>query len=126
MRAISAKLNTYVRSISIVNNNIEKLILNAIFWTFAALLLFYIISLGNMVVNIIERKSVEADIRNIGSEVRSLELTYLSMSNSVDINLSRSLGFIEAKQTFSIPTSKSLGFNQNVPSRDIKVAQNDL
>lgn len=116
MKQISLKLNMYVKSVSVINNNIERLILNIIFWSFGALVLFYLLFLGNMVKNIIERRSLEVSVRNLSSEVGNLELTYLSMSNNLDP--ASSIGFKEVKATFA--TRKALGFDT------IKMAKNDL
>ena len=120
MRQISLKFNMLVKSVSIINN-IEKLVFNTIIWSFGALVLLYLIFLGNMVKNIVERKSLEANAHVLGSEVRELELTYLSMSNDIDLNLSYSMGFKETQATFA--TRKTLGFGS---VNDSKVAQNDF
>jgi hypothetical protein len=74
--------------------------------------------LGNTVKNILERRSFETDARAISSEVGDLELTYLNMSNGIDLNYSHAKGFKEAKANFA--TRKSLGFG------NIKDTQNDI
>ena len=118
MKQISSKLKRHMSnaSISIINNNIERLALNFIFWSFGALALLYVLLLSNMVSNIVVRRSLEADVRSLSNEVRNLELTYLSMSNNVDLAFSHSMGFREAKASFA--TRKSLG--------SIKMPQNDI
>ena len=125
MRTMSLKLNTYVKSVGVINNNLEKFFLDIIFWSFGVLALLYVVFLGNMVKNIVERRSLEVDTRSLSTEVRDLELTYLSMSNNIDLNLSHSLGFKEAQTTFA--SRKSLGLiPQNEPFGNIKIAQNEL
>jgi hypothetical protein len=125
MKAIGIKLNTYVRSVSVVNNNVESIILNIILWSFAVLAILYILFLGNMVKNIVERRSLETRALALSSEVRNLELTYLSLSNKIDLPLSYSLGFKEAQTTFA--TQKSLGYgNVSEPAQNVKIVQNDL
>ncbi len=125
MRQISAKLNMYVRSVSIVNNNIEKLTLNFILGSFGALTLFYILFLGNMVMNIVERRSIEVNARSLSSEVRNLELTYLSLSNNVDLSLSYSLGFKDTKANFA--TRKTLGLRVTGKSSGVpQITQNEI
>lgn len=119
MKAISSKLNMYVRSTGVINNDIEKTALNLILGSFGALALLYVFFLGNMVMNIVERKGLEAEARLLSSEVRNLELTYLSMSNQVDLSLSYSLGFKDIKANFA--ARKSLG-SATLP----KIVQNDL
>ncbi len=122
MRAISSKLNTYVRSVSLINNNIEKFALHFILWSFGALALLYILFLGNMVKNIIERRSFEAQARSLSSEVRDLELTYLSMSSDVNLAFSYKMGFKDTKATFA--TRKALGF-RSLPN-NTGIVHNDL
>jgi len=94
-------------SASIVNNDVERITLRFILWSFGVLAFFYVLLLGNMVFNIIERKSLENSARSLESEVRNLELTYLSMSNNVDLVFSQSLGFREVKTNFA--TRKAFG-----------------
>ena len=111
MRAISSKLYIYIKGIDIINNNIEKLTLNFIFVSFGALALLYVLFLGNTVKNIVERKSLETEARTLSAEVRDLELTYLSLSNNIDLPLSYSMGFKEVKANFA--TRKALGLNSS-------------
>ena len=124
MKQISSKLNIYIRSISIINNNIEKLIFNVVVGSFGLLALLYVLFLGNMVKDIIERRGFEADARSLSSEVRDLEVTYLAMSSNVDLALSYSLGFQEAKTTFA--TRKSLGYVSNESLDGVKNISNDI
>ena len=109
----------HVRGVSIINNNIEGLILNVVLWSFTALALWYVLILGNMVSNIVQRRTLEADARTLSNEVGDLELVYLSMSNNIDLTLSYSLGFKETKAKFA--TRKSLGSLGN-----IKLAKNAI
>jgi len=73
----------------------------------AGLGLFYILILGNMVFNIVERKGLDKETLVLSNEVGNLELSYLSVSSSVDSVLSSSMGFKEARANFA--TRKSLG-----------------
>ena len=93
MKEINLKSNIYAKSASILNNSTEKYILNIIFFSFGAFALLYILFLGNMVKNIIDRRSFEIDARSLSSEVQNLEVTYLSMSNNIDLAFSYSMGF---------------------------------
>ena len=117
MRQISLKINRYISGISIINSSAEKITLNIILGSLGLLSLLYVLFLGNMVANIVERKSLEADIRVLSGEVGQLELTYLSMSNEIDLTLSMSMGFEEAKPTFA--TRKSLGMETSGSSAKI-------
>lgn len=121
---MTLKLKMYAGNVSVVNNNLEGLVLNIILGSFGVLALLYVLFLGNMVMNIVERRSLETDARALSSEVRNLELTYLSMSNSIDLSFSHSMGFRETKAAFS--TRKSLGLLPVGGSSTVKIAQNDL
>ncbi len=120
---MSLKLNMFVKSVGVINNNIEEKILSILLWSFGALALLYIIFLGNMVSNIVERKGLEAESRTLSNDVGSLELTYLSMTNGIDLALSQSMGFKETKATFA--TRKSLGLKTD-GSSPVKIVQNEL
>ena len=114
-----------MKNANVINNNIEKLVLNIIFCSFGALALLYILFLGNMVRDIVERRSFETKALSLSNEVRNLEVTYLSVSNNVDLALSYSLGFQEVKTTFA--TRKSLGYGSANQALDsLKNIQNDL
>lgn len=111
------KLKTYSGSMSIVNNNdLQRRILNFMLLFLGALALCYVLILGNMIFNIVERKALEADARILSNEVGDLELTYLSVSDKVDLTLAQSMGFKEIKAGFANRTS--LG--------SLKIATNEL
>jgi hypothetical protein len=92
-----------------MNNNIEveRVILNTMLSILVALALWYVFILGNMVFSIVERKALEKQELTLESQVGNLELSYLSILNSVDVNLSSTMGFKETKATFA--TRKALG-----------------
>ncbi len=123
MREASIKLKMHMRGMSVINNDLEQRILRSILWSFGALALLYILLLGNMVFNIVERKSLEAEAHALTNEVGDLELNYLSASNGIDLDYSHSLGFQEAHATFT--TRKSLGLLPGtLPA--VKSAQNEI
>ncbi len=112
MRQATLQLKTRIQNVNIMNNNIEvgKNILNTMLFILATLALFYVLILGNMIFSIIGRKTLEKEMLALSGEVRKLEVSYLAVSNSVDINLSSTMGFKEIKATFA--TRKSLGLNK--------------
>lgn len=117
MKIIAKKFKSYTSSVSIVNNNnMEKRLLNILMISFGFLAFIYVAFLGNMVFNIVERKSLEADIRNLNNTVGDLEGEYLALSNKVDLAFSYSLGFREAQTKFAI--RKTLG--------SLKLANNEI
>lgn len=122
MKKIGSKFKTHVKNVNIVNYDVEKFILNMIFLSFGVLALLYIVFLGNMVKNIVERRSMETEARTLSSEVGDLELTYLSISNGIDLSMSYAMGFKETKSTFA--TRKSIGLNSSIGG--IKTIKNDI
>jgi hypothetical protein len=123
MKTAAIKLKRYSMQARVArNNDFQVRIFQSLMFGLGVLTLFYVLVLGNMVFNIVERKSLEADARNIGNEVGEMELTYLTMLNKVDISYGKSLGFKEAKATFA--TRKAVG---TLPSSSkVKIANNDL
>jgi len=109
MRQATLQLKTRIQNVNIMNNNVEirQIILKVMFSILAALALWYVLILGNMVFDIAERRTLEKEMLTLANEVRNLELSYLSVSNTIDLDLSSSMGFKEAKATFV--TRKALG-----------------
>ena len=118
MRQATLKLKSYAENVNITNNNIEvqKIILNSMLIVLGTLALLYVVILGNTVFNIVERKALEKNELTLSNDVSSLELSYLSVSNSVDLALSSSMGYTQTKATFA--TRKSLG--------SLKIAGNEI
>jgi len=108
-----------VQSISIMNNNIalSKLTLSTIFFTLIFLTFLYVFILGSMVFNIVERRTLEKQALVLSNEVSDLELSYLSLADKVDMNLSLNMGFKEIQATFATRQS-SVG--------RIKLARNEI
>ena len=109
MRQTAIQIKTHIKNVNITNNNVEveKVVLNAMISTFCGLAILYFLILGNMVFNIVERKALEKRELTLSTEVSSLELSYLSVSSSVDIALSSSMGFKKTQVNYA--TRKSLG-----------------
>ena len=114
MRQATLQMKTRIQNVNIMNNNIdvEKNILRTMLFILAALAIFYVLILGNMVFNIIERKALEKEMLTLSNDVGKLEISYLAVSSSVDMQLSSTMGFKEIKATFA--TRKSLGYLENV------------
>jgi hypothetical protein len=112
MREATIQLKARMQNVHIMNNNIEvqKVILHSLISVFGGLAILYVLILGSMVFNIVERKSLEKEALALANEVGTMELTYLSVSGSVDLTLSDSMGFKEIKPAFATRRSlKSLG-----------------
>ncbi len=122
IKLISLKFNTYNSKVAnVISTDLERTLLRSLLATFGVLSLIYIVILGSMVTNILARKSAELEVRALSSEVGDLELAYLSLSKNIDLPLSYSLGFKEAKPTFA--TRKGLSLRQ---SGSVKATQHDL
>ena len=111
-KEIRAKLKMHIQSADIMHSNLEHVVLNAMLGMFAVLAFCYVFFLGNMVVNIVERRTLESQARTLADEVSDLELTYLATSNTIDVDLSYSLGFEEIKPNFATrkPLTAHFGF----------------
>lgn len=117
MRQASLKLKSYANNVNIIDNgNLQKRILTLMLWTLGILALSYVFLLGNMVFNIVERKTLETYAHTLSNEVGNLELEYFSMTQKVDLNLAYSLGFKETKATFA--SRKTLG--------SLNIAKNEI
>ena len=108
MKKTAIKIKNYAPNVNIVNNdNLEKRILNILLYSFGILAFLYILILGNMTFNIVARQSLGIHERALSNEVGDLEVQYLSLSNKVDLAMSSSMGFKEAKTLYA--TRRSLG-----------------
>jgi hypothetical protein len=109
MRQAALQFKTRIGNANITNNNVEvrKVVLNIMLAVLAALAFWYVLILGNMIFSIVERRALEKEALSLTNEIGNLELTYLSVSNSIDLSLSSSMGFKETKATFA--TRKALG-----------------
>jgi hypothetical protein len=113
MRQATLKLKTSIQNagnnINITNNALEinRIMLNAMLFVLAGLALWYVLILGNMVFDIVQRKTLEKEAQALSNEVGQLELSYLSASGNMDIAMSAELGLKEIKPTYA--TRKSLG-----------------
>ncbi len=107
MKQASLKIKKYAAGVNIIDDDSPSFMLRAILFAFGALAFGYVLILGNIVFNIIERKTAEAAVRVLVSDVSDLELDYLALSNNVDLDMSYNLGFKEVKPKFAV--RKSLG-----------------
>ncbi|MDP9249393.1 MAG: hypothetical protein M3M85_02720 [bacterium] len=109
MRVASLKLYRGIQNIGIMQTNADmsRVVLRSMFSTLGLLALVYALLLGLMVWNIVERKNLEKEAQALSSEVGNLELEYLSLSSSVNIELSRSMGFEEARASFAPRRSRA-------------------
>lgn len=76
--------------------NVQRTIFKSLVASIVLLSVFYIYFIGSITFNVLARKSVESNMREVGSRVSNLELSYLSLSNSIDKNFALSSGFVDA------------------------------
>lgn len=79
------------------NKNTQRIIFNVLLSSIITLSVVYIYLIGSITFNVLARKSLESTVRTLGSEVSSLELTYLNSTNKIDKNYATSLGFVDVK-----------------------------
>ena len=118
MRQATIQLKTRIQNVNIMNNNIEVygLILKTMISIFSALSIIYVLILGNMVFNIVARNALQKKELLLSNEVSNLELSYLSVSSSVNLAMSAVMGFKET--TINFATRKSLG-SLNINNNEI-------
>jgi ribulose kinase len=58
----------------------------------------YIYLIGSITFSVLARKSLETTVRNLGSQISELELTYLASANKIDKNYALSKGFVDSHQ----------------------------
>lgn len=121
MKNIAIKVRNYKSGVNIINNNdIERRVLKIIFLSFGFLSILYVLFLGNMIFNIVERRTIEADAQVLGNAVMDLEAHYLAMSSGIDLDFSHTLGFSDAKATFATRSSTpSLGLASSANPNEI-------
>ena len=117
MKAIALKVKKYQPSINIVNNNnMQKQILNIVFFLLAALSICYLFLLCSIVWNIVQRGTLEAQATTLSNNVQNLQLQYFTASSQIDLTLAQTMGFQQVKTNFAV--IKNVG--------SVKVAINDL
>lgn len=117
MKSIAIKIKMYAKEEKVLLHEEDRVRAKKVMLlSLAILVLIYVFVIGSMIFNIVKRKNLEAEARALSNEVRELELNYLSLSDKIDLNFSRTLGFNEAQIQFA--TRKSLG--------SVKIAKNEL
>ncbi len=113
---LNTKINSRINSGIINNNDLYNRIFHTILYTVGFLALCYVLILSNIVWNIVARKNAQSQARVLSTEVSTLELNYLSLSDKIDLNLAHSLGFKEVSKSYA--TRKNIG--------SLAILQNEL
>lgn len=101
------------RTITLVEGSIERNVFLLVSSAIAVSFAFYLVFVGVTIVNIVDRKNIESGNRTLSSKVSGLELSYLSESNKIDLNLAYSIGFEDATNAIfasNVPIEKGLSF----------------
>ena len=108
MKKVAKQVKIYANNVNIVdNNNLQKRIFYMLLVSFGVLAICYVLILGNIIFNIVERQNLGVQTKNLSNEVGNLELKYLAMSNQIDLALSQEMGFKETQTNFAIRKSLS-------------------
>lgn len=84
----------------IIENNYTQIFLfRILIITLFVLFISYIYLIGSITFNVLERKSLEGDIRTLGNNISELEIVYLNNTNEINKNYAISKGFVEARQS---------------------------
>lgn len=98
MNRINVNINKYANNATVINHvDLNARILKFIFYAFGILALGYVFILGNLVTNIIERRTLEVEARELTNVLSSLELEYLEKGSAIDLEYSHNLGFKDTK-----------------------------
>jgi hypothetical protein len=89
------------KTISIANNlnknvSLQKTVFKTLVGGICVLSFVYVYMIGSITFNVVARKSLENNMREVGSSVSNLELDYLAVSNGINKGFALSNGFVEA------------------------------
>lgn len=87
-----------------IQNNIstQKILLRILLFLVVLLSISYIYLIGNITFNVVARKSLEASLANLSSEVNKLDLVYLNKVNGIDKNYAIGNGFVENRHNIFV------------------------
>ena len=77
------------------NHDTQRIIFRVLISGLVLLSLVYVYLIGSITFNILARKTLATTVRTLGTEMSSLELTYLTAANKIDKNYATSIGFVD-------------------------------
>jgi len=87
----------------IADNNLLRIrIFKGILLSLITFSVVYAYLIGSIVFNGLAKKSLENNVRELVNNVGQLELSYLTLSNSIDKDLAISLGYVDAHNSFIV------------------------
>ena len=84
------------------NNSLRRKIFKGISSVFILLSVVYVYLIGSITFNGVAKRSLENSSRELVNTVSQLELSYLSLSNSIDKSYASSIGYVDAHNTFVV------------------------
>ena len=88
-----------------VKIHIEKLIFNTLVIGILVSALLYVYFVSSSVLNIVQRKNIEATINFASSDVGNLESEYIFLTKNITLQYARTLGFSEPKDVAYVKTA---------------------
>ncbi len=117
MRVASLKIKNYAENMVFIDSgNLRKKTLYLLLSVLSALAVVYVISLSNVIWNVLERKALEKRAVALESEVTKLQSEYLSAAQKINLSLARDMGFRETPSRF---VSRKTLFSASVQRNEI-------
>ncbi len=80
----------------------QKILLRVLLSLVILLSACYVYLIGNITFNVIARKSLEASVANLSSDVNKLDLVYLNKVNEIDKEYATANGFVENRHNIFV------------------------
>ena|SRR3989338_10386503 len=103
-----------------LQNNLEKKIIAVETAVFIAISLIYAYSVNQTILNVVSREKSEEEIATLSTRASAMEFEYIEKTGKVTMDLARSLGFEETRNTAFVsrqPLRESLSLNSENLSR---------
>jgi hypothetical protein len=81
----------------LVNNHTQKAIFKVLISSLIVLSIVYVYLIGSITFDVLARRALETTVRNVGTHISELELSYLDTANTIDKNYASTLGYVEIK-----------------------------
>ena len=97
MKKYAIQINN--RTFTVVEGQIERATFNFLVSVLAVSFISYVLFVGMTILNVVDRKNLGNDNMALKSTVTDLELSYLSETKKIDLNMAYSMGFKDAAVT---------------------------
>lgn len=98
MRTNTLKMVRQVGYDAEARRSVFKVLLGVLVFLF----FLYMYLIGSITFNVLARKSLEVNISELGNDVSDIELEYIALSNSINAQFGKEIGFIDAKNTIFV------------------------